>query len=252
MRFSAMVLIVLLIGLSSGAYAQGDAPDCNIMDIREKLANVQSAQKDGNLETAIELLDTLLVDLDTLMENCTVEPDVTLEAVATEVDEVDDEQSDLTAPKGDGFYLVGIDIAPGRWESTGEDTGCYWQREDREGDIRDNHYGNAGGTVTILDDDFQIEFNDCGTFEYVEDRVPELEETALDPKGDGFYTVGIEIVPGLWRSTGTGDGCFYARLDAFQETIANHYGNSGVTVIIDSGDYEVAFQDCGNWEYLGE
>ena len=32
--------------------------------------------------------------------------------------------------------------------------------------ILDNHYGRAGGTVTILPTDYEVEFNRCGTWEY--------------------------------------------------------------------------------------
>lgn len=33
--------------------------------------------------------------------------------------------------------------------------------------ILDNHYGMAGGTVTIWASDYEVEFNDCGMWEYL-------------------------------------------------------------------------------------
>ncbi len=54
----------------------------------------------------------------------------------------------------------------------------------------------------------------------------QLAETLTEPKGDGFYTVGDEIAPGRWRSNGSGDGCYWARLDSDQDILDNHYGIS--------------------------
>jgi len=73
----------------------------------------------------------------------------------------------LVSPKGDGFYTVGDEIAPGRWESTGSDDRCYWERLDEYQDILDNHFGQAGGTVTILSTDHEVHFKNCGTWEYM-------------------------------------------------------------------------------------
>lgn len=158
---------------------------------------------------------------------------------------------DLVAPKGDGFYLIGVDIAPGKWESTGSGSGCYWARRNKDQDTIDNHFGLAGGTVTLLATDYEVEFDGCGRWIYVENREKVLANDAMESKGDGFYTVGIEIAPGRWRSTGSGDDCYWARLDGWQDTLDNHFGNAGGSVTIRATDYEVRFEDCGMWEYLG-
>ena len=73
----------------------------------------------------------------------------------------------LIEPKGDGFYLINIDIAPGIWRSTGTGDSCYWAVTDRTGDIIDNHFGMAGGTAYIPATGFQVEFDDCGIWEYL-------------------------------------------------------------------------------------
>ncbi len=105
--------------------------------------------------------------------------------------------------------------------------------------------------MNIRATDYEVEFNDCGTWTYVENEVKVLQENAAEPKGTGFYTVGVEIVPGRWQSTGTGDGCYWARLDGNQNLIDNHFGNAGGTITIGQNDYEVEFNDCGTWEYQG-
>jgi hypothetical protein len=73
----------------------------------------------------------------------------------------------LTAPRGSGFYLVGVDIASGIWRSTAGHDDCYWARYDNSQNILDSHSGQSGGDVTIRTTDFQVEFDDCGTWEYI-------------------------------------------------------------------------------------
>lgn len=75
-------------------------------------------------------------------------------------------QAELTADKGDGFYTVGTEIAPGVWESQGSGDSCYWARFDAAGDINDNHFGLAGGRVTIQSSDAEVQFDDCGMWVY--------------------------------------------------------------------------------------
>ncbi len=87
-------------------------------------------------------------------------PDKTQTAVAQA-------EARLRNPKGDGFYLVGVDIAPGIWRSTGTDDDCYWAISNRQGNTTDNHYGMSGGTAYISSNDFQVEFDGCGRWEFV-------------------------------------------------------------------------------------
>lgn len=157
----------------------------------------------------------------------------------------------LGAPKGNGFYQVGITILPGKWRSNGTGGSCYWARLNASQGLIDNHFGPAGGTVNILPSDYEVEFDGCGSWVYVENETPVLQANAAEPKSDGLYTVGIEIAPGQWRSTGTGSGCYWARLTGFQDIINNHFGNAGGTVTIAPSDYEVYFDGCGVWEYVG-
>ena len=62
----------------------------------------------------------------------------------------------------------------------------------------------------------------------------------------------MEIAAGRWRSAGSGDDCYWARLNQNQDAIDNHYGLAGGTVTIRASDYEVTFEGCGTWEYLGQ
>lgn len=157
----------------------------------------------------------------------------------------------LTSPKGSGIFTVGVDILPGKWHSTGLGTDCYWARLDANQELLDNHFGLAGGTVNIKETDYEVEFENCGTWEYVDNADQILRADATEPKSDGFYTVNVEIAPGRWRSTGSSDACYWVRLDENQVVLENHFGLSGGTLFVPETDYEVAFEDCGTWRYLG-
>ena len=68
----------------------------------------------------------------------------------------------LTEERADGFYLVGVDIAPGVWRSTGGGDSCYWATTSKTGEIIKNHFGMAGGTAYISPSAYQVEFSNCG------------------------------------------------------------------------------------------
>jgi hypothetical protein len=75
--------------------------------------------------------------------------------------------TDIPSPLYDihspGFYLVNIDIAPGVWRSTVSGDGCYWAITTAKGDIINNHFGMAGGTINIPSTAFQVELGpECG------------------------------------------------------------------------------------------
>jgi len=180
----------------------------------------------------------------------TPEPTSTPEPTNTSVPTVTPTPETPDSPKGDGFYTVDEEIAPGKWHSTGTGTNCYWERLDANQDTLGNHFGMAGGTITILETDYEVQLKGCGTWEYVEDTEQVLQPDATESKSDGLYTVGVEIASGKWESTGSGPDCYWARLDDHQETLGNHFGIAGGTVTVLDTDYEVHFKGCGTWEYV--
>ena len=76
----------------------------------------------------------------------------------------------LQANKEAGIYLVGVDIAPGIWRNNGNNPKCYWQRSTKTGEIIDNFYGMAGGTIYIAPTDYQVELHEeCGTWVFLQE-----------------------------------------------------------------------------------
>ncbi len=70
--------------------------------------------------------------------------------------------------KRPGFYLVGSEIAPGVWRSSGTSDTCYWSITTQTGNIINNHFGMAGGTMYVPSSGFQVELDaDCGTWTYL-------------------------------------------------------------------------------------
>jgi len=81
---------------------------------------------------------------------------------------------------------------------------------------------------------------------------PTLDPTQKD-KGPGFYLVGEDISPGVWRSQGDSNSCYWSVTTKTGSIIKNHYGMAGGTLYIPSSGYQVELgEDCGNWTYLGD
>ena len=239
-KITALLIVLVLATLACGT--QSTAPTNTPVDVsamRTSIASdiltAQSQTETANAPTAAP------VPTDTLIPTETPQPPTSTPQPETP-----------NSPKDDGFYTVGVEIAVGKWESSGSGDSCYWKRIDDKQETINNHFGTAGGTVTIQASDYEVQFKGCGTWNYVEGVTRSLEANATEPKDDGFYTVGVEIAAGKWESTGSGASCYWQRIDDKQETIDNHFGDAGGTVTIQASDYEVQFKGCGTWNYAGE
>jgi len=72
------------------------------------------------------------------------------------------------------------------------------------------------------------------------------------PHGDGVFRVGLEISSGLWRSIPQRDGyCYWARRKYDGILLAEYYGPPGEEILIREGDYEVEFDGCGMFVFMG-
>ena len=69
-------------------------------------------------------------------------------------------------------------------------------------------------------------------------------------KRDGTYMIPNEIAPGNWRSSGSGDGCYWEVMDSKGDIIDNYFGDIGSIMHIPANGYYVRIEDCGTWKFL--
>ncbi|MGH2582170.1 MAG: hypothetical protein ACRDFQ_04670 [Anaerolineales bacterium] len=80
------------------------------------------------------------------------------------------------------------------------------------------------------------------------------EQAALTgPHFDGVYRVGVEIAAGVWRPfPERASFCYWARRKYDGILLGSFYGLSPGDVLVRESDYEVEFDGCGVWVYMGE
>lgn len=77
---------------------------------------------------------------------------------------VDEQTFAANSIPGDGTFVVGKDVQPGRYQSTGN-TSCYWARLNANGDdIIDNDISSGSSVVTVAASDGLIKTSGCNTF----------------------------------------------------------------------------------------
>lgn len=78
------------------------------------------------------------------------------------------------------------------------------------------------------------------------------EAILTGPHGDGVYLVGSTIAAGVWRSFPEQERfCYWARRKYDGVVLGSHYGPPGGEILIRDTDYEVEFDGCGVWVYMG-
>lgn len=67
---------------------------------------------------------------------------------------------------GDGKYLIGTEIVPGVWETTGRVEDCYWEISDDQGNIIDNNFVSVSEGLTVEISDWASGFTTegCGAW----------------------------------------------------------------------------------------
>jgi hypothetical protein len=153
---------------------------------------------------------------------------------------------------GTGTRLVTTDVPPGRYRSVNAASGsCYWARlRNTSGSaaaIIANDIGAGPRLVEIVASDAAFESNRCGPWTEVSGPVT---TSVTAPFGDGVYLVGVDIQPGVWRSNGTGMGCYWARLRNLRgegDVIENVTGAAPALVAIGPSDLAFKANRCGTW-----
>lgn len=165
-------------------------------------------------------------------------------------------------PFGDGTYLVGSEIAPGRYYAGSPTESCYWTRLSSFGG--DTYFGYdlspdiiGYGRLTIVDiveTDVSFRTSGCGIWSDVPPQVSEPKRSF----GDGSYVVGTEIAPGRYFAAAPTRDCQWDRLDAFDGyDRRNEIGIGGgyerelpsklAVVDIKASDVGFVSSGCGEW-----
>ncbi|MEV7541897.1 hypothetical protein [Streptomyces sp. NPDC089915] len=163
------------------------------------------------------------------------------------------------AIRGNGTVQVGSDVKPGTYRSTGNKSGCYWERaKDASGDTdsitaNDNVEGTAYVTLTASDKVFKS--TGCKDWEAVDPKASGGSPKAEAPGNGGMFKVGTDIAPGTYKSAGPakgGFGCYWERAkDAEHQSESieandNPTGPAVVTVSADDAYFKTT--GCADWK----
>ncbi|MEA2024770.1 MAG: S-layer homology domain-containing protein [Actinomycetota bacterium] len=157
---------------------------------------------------------------------------------------------------GDGTWIVGRDISAGTYRTAASKGLCYGARlAGFSGDLDDiiaNEIGGESLIVTIKSSDAGFESSRCHV--WTNDMTPRTG-TPTSGFADGYWLVGDEVAPGLWRNSGSADTCYWERLSGFswefEDLITNGLSTSVQTVRIRASDVGFHATRCGSWTYLG-
>lgn len=156
---------------------------------------------------------------------------------------------------GAGQYLVGSDIAAGRY-FTAPASGCYWERESGLGGslgeiLANNFHSFSAGQwivdIAASDKAFKTE-SSCGTWSQTA-----KQPTSTTTIAQGMWLVGSQINPGTYRADAK-SGCYWERLRGFSGTIssviANNFSSSAGSQLVSISSGDSGFDtdaDCGPW-----
>lgn len=260
-KATSLAALALVLGAGCGDGGQVDALNAELDTVRTELGAAQvELERLGGVEAGLEDVGGRLSESQTENGELTRQRDDALASVREaeeRASEAEGRASDLLEQMDDlrASFDPELEAARADFLGTVEDRLCDLQSENSDTAIDVVHATtgliNAEPPSAAAFEGFDLEtVFDFGALEGAAEAC-RTQATLTAARGDGFYTVGDEIAPGAWRSTGTGDGCYWERLDADQDILDNHFGDAGGTVTIRSSDYEVHFDDCGAWEYLG-
>ncbi|ALE08061.1 hypothetical protein AL755_21260 [Arthrobacter sp. ERGS1:01] len=155
----------------------------------------------------------------------------------------------VIAIKGDGTYRVGSGLKPGLYKATGAGNSCYWERlsgfSGSLSQIKANYFGPAHTYVQISAGDVGFHTSGCGSWT----TVTSTGAKATRITADGTYRVGVDVLPGTYYASGSGNSCYAAILSGFggslDEIIDNYYGSAQIIVEIPSYAKGFTIQRCG-------
>jgi hypothetical protein len=88
-------------------------------------------------------------------------------------------------------------------------------------------------------------------------KTPNLAQTAAANqlaslrayKSDGNFLVGVDIAPGVWRNSATGE-CYWELTTRTGDIINNYFGAGGGTAYLSTTAFAFRSDGCGMWTFL--
>jgi serine/threonine protein kinase len=162
-----------------------------------------------------------------------------------------------TVMSKDGVYVVGIDIQPGTYHTTGARSTanggqCYYAllSSTNTNDIIDNNNVTGPATITIGKRVKAVDITDCNPWR----KPPATAHPSTVMSKDGVYVVGVDIQPGTYRTTGArstanGGQCYYALLSSTNtnDIIDNNNVTGPATITFKKRVKAIDITDCNPW-----
>ena len=173
----------------------------------------------------------------------------------------DDAIAPMLGEFGIGAYEVGMDIAPGIYESSAFSERCFWFY------VRDWTYRDTSNTqvvvwlvgqpvVEVPDDAVGFYSARCGTWSMRATAAPDMPTSSF---ADGSYVAGVDIAPGRYVSDGPADDgeCVWHRTSpvgagADGTGIGGHQARGRQVVEVSDQDVGFYSAGCGEWSLFLE
>lgn len=169
-------------------------------------------------------------------------------------DETDDEAAAATIPGSAGELAVGVDVQPGLYKTSGNGDldFCVWSRLDEAGEELASDIVQGVAYVEIFEGDAMFTTSECKDWEAVPDNPTGEQLTEIGGNG-GDYLVGVDIVPGTYKTEGNAEDsdCAYERNDGGPDAIDSLLEIDFVTgqaiVTIEETDAYFSTNYCNDW-----
>ncbi len=167
-----------------------------------------------------------------------------------------DREGEAASEFAAGVYEIGVDIEPGIYVASENDSRCFWYSVDDFTFVYSSEnepeivWWREGTPIAVIGED-ETGFYSARCGSWIKVPKDELRDQGRH-FSDGSHLVGHEIIPGTYVSDGDGnDECTWLRISPFTSNSGDHsggYSSKGpqIATILES-DYGFYANNCGEW-----
>lgn len=173
LRNGAGLALLLAVGLTGcGGGSEREAQVGRLTQERDE-ARAKASQAVSDLRTAQDVRAQAVAEADGRAEDAEAALETEREKLKEREAELKEREAAVASTErqaaansfeGDGTYIVGEDVRPGTYKSSGGH-GCYWARLDRDEEIIDNNLSDGPAVLTIKSSDAQVRVSGCAAFQ---------------------------------------------------------------------------------------